>query len=86
MKMIAAALLALSLSTAAAADDSALDKANAKLAKGQKSAKSGAGKLERDTNESLEHARKKGKKGARKAEKDANDAARSLRRKLGTEK
>jgi hypothetical protein len=86
MKLLTIAALSAALSLPALADDSLLDKSNAKLSEGQHAVKSGAQNLESGTNKTLAKARKGGRNAGGKLEKDANDAARAFRRKVGTEK
>ena len=82
MKTVAVAALAAALSFHASAEEKPLDKADAKLSAVQKSVKSGAKKLESETNKSLESGRKSGRKVGKNLEKGANDAAKSLREKV----
>lgn len=86
MRILNVGVLAAALSLSALAEEKPLDNANAKLSGAQQSAKSGAKKLESETNKTLEKARKSGRKTAKKLEKGANDGAKSLRQAIGTEK
>lgn len=86
MRLPAIAALSAALSLPALADDSLLDKANAKLSEGQHAVKTGAQNLESGTNKALAKARKGGRTVGGKLEDDANGAARAFRKKVGTEK